>query len=434
MALTSCSQPVAIAPPPPPAPPPQVAPQLLDAFSASDKAWAYADGRALRQVVLPDLLQAASALRADVQVGLAAAATQCGFQPLLSVDEMLLRVRWAGERVEAWAAVLRMQESLDSCVRCLSAVAPDTRETALDGRRAWMLPGGFVVWNDGLFVVANSAAEAQVTIARMAQPEPAVQQLRAALAGAILSLHMVQPNPFGMDELATRWASQAMGSRLQVHAKFAGDTSAKQAETIVKDGLLQILGSNASFDTGSQGAADRFVQGASVNRNASNLDVTFDMPPLAGQTSLVSRIVSVAVRGVRQHTAWDLSGEARETVFVIARALVQYATRTRVPGKHPKFPPSAPLVPDDIPYGKRVTPNPHSFSHPSWRDIGFTSDKPTFYACDFLTSKDGRSVVVRARGDIDGDGTTSLFELDVRLDARDTPVIAPLIRERDPAE
>jgi hypothetical protein len=41
---------------------------------------------------------------------------------------------------------------------------------------------------------------------------------------------------------------------------------------------------------------------------------------------------------------------------------------------------------------------------------------------------------VRARGDIDGDGTTSLFELDVRLDARDAPIIAPLIRERDPAE
>jgi hypothetical protein len=105
-----------------------------------------------------------------------------------------------------------------------------------------------------------------------------------------------------------------------------------------------------------------------------------------------------------------------------------------VPGKHAKFPPSAPLVPDDIPYGKRVTPNPHAFSHPSWHDIGYSSDKPTFYACDFVTAKDGRSVVVRARGDIDGDGTTSLFELDVKLDARDTPVIAPVMRERDPAE
>jgi hypothetical protein len=411
-----------------------VAPQLLDAFSVSDRAWAYVDGRTLRQVVLPDLLQAASALRADVQVGIAAAAAQCGFQPLLSIDEILLRIRWAGERAEAWAAVLRMQEPLDRNVRCLSAVAPDARETVLDGRRAWMLPGGFVAYDDGLFVAANSAAEVQATMARMARPEPAVQQLRAALAGAMLSARVIQPNPFEMDELATRWAPQATGSRLEVHARFAGETSAKQAETIVKDGLLQILGSNASFDTGAQGAAERFVQGAAVKREGSKLDVTIDMPPLAGQTSLVTRITSVAARGVRQHTAWDLSGEAREAVYVIARALVDYATRTRVPGKRPKFPPSAPLVPDDIPYGKRVTPNPHAFTHPSWRDIGFSSDKPTFYACDFVTAKDGRSVVVRARGDIDGDGTTSLFELDVRLDARDAPIIAPLIRERDPAE
>jgi hypothetical protein len=51
-----------------------------------------------------------------------------------------------------------------------------------------------------------------------------------------------------------------------------------------------------------------------------------------------------------------------------------------------------------------------------------------------VTAKDGKSVVVRARGDIDGDGITSLFELDVHLDAKGVPMIAPLIRERDPEE
>lgn len=435
LAVISCQK----APAPPQAPAPVAAPrpppQLLDAYSAADRAWAYADGRALRQVILPDLLQAASALRADVQVGLGAAAAQCGFQPLLSIDELLVRIRWAGDRVDAWAAVFRMQESLDRTVHCLTAVAPDARETVLDGRRAWMLPGGFVVWNDGLFIAANSAAEVQVTAARMARPEPAVGPLRAALAGVMLSVTVSQPDPFGMDEFAARWTTKAAGSRLDLHSRFTGDTTAREAETIIRDGLLQVLGSNASFDAAAQGgAAERFVQGASVNRNGSSLDVTFDMPPLAGQTALVSKLTAIAVRGVRQQTAWDLSGEARQTVYAIARALADYATRTRVPGKRARFPPSAPLVPDDIPYGKRVTPNPHAYSHPSWQDIGFSSDRPTFYACDFITAKDGRSVVVRARGDIDGDGTTSLFELDVRLDAHDTPIIAPVMRERDPAE
>jgi len=129
-----------------------------------------------------------------------------------------------------------------------------------------------------------------------------------------------------------------------------------------------------------------------------------------------------------------LTGEARETVYVIARALVDYAVRARAAGRHARFPPSAPLVPEEIPYGKRVAPNPRSYSHPSWQDIGFSIDHPTFYAYDFVTAKDGRSAVVRARGDIDGDGTTSLFELDVRLDAHESPVIAPMMRERDPEE
>src|SRR5262249_443030 len=110
--------------------------------------------------------------------------------------------------------------------------------------------------------------------------------------------------------------------------------------------------------------------------------------------------------------------------FAIARALAEYAVRTREAGHAARFPPSAPLVPDEIPYGKPVTPNPHSFSHPSWQDIHFASDRPTFYAYEFLTAKDGKSVVVRARGDIDGDGTTSLFELDVHIDSHGTPVIA----------
>jgi hypothetical protein len=413
---------------------PKAQPQVLDAFSTTDRAWAYVDGRSLRQAVLPDLLQAASAQRADIQVGLASAAAQCGFQPLLAVDEALLRVRWAGERVEAWAAVLRMQGAPEQTVRCLSAVAPDTRETVLDGRRAWQLPRGFVAWNEGLFVAASSAVEVQGILARMARPEPAAVQARSALAGVMFSASVAQPNPFDVDAFAARWALGASGSRLEFHAHFTGDTSAKQAETIVRDGLLQILGSNASFAPNGQAMAERVIQGAQVARDRAKLDATFDLPPLAGQTALVSRITSVAVRGVRQHTAWDLSGEARETVYVIARALVDYATRSRAPGRHTRFPPSAPLVPDDIPYGKRVVPNPHAYLHPSWQDIRFSSDRPTFYACDFVTAKDGRSVVVRARGDIDGDGTTSLFELDVKLDARDTPIIAPVMRERDPAE
>jgi hypothetical protein len=171
-----------------------------------------------------------------------------------------------------------------------------------------------------------------------------------------------------------------------------------------------------------------------VARAENKLDVNLDMSPLAGQTALVAKLTSLAVHGVRLYSAWELMGEARDGVYFIARALADYAVRLREAGRPVRFPPTAPMIPEEIPYGKRVVPNPRAFAHPSWQDIHFSSDRPTFYACDFVTAKDGKSVVVRARGDIDGDGTTSLFELDVRLDARGVPALAPVIRERDPEE
>lgn len=409
-------------------------PVVLDAFAAEDRAWAYVDGRALRQAVLPDLLQAVSALRADVQVGLAAAASTCGFQPLLSIDEALLWIRWPDGRRPAWGAVLRTSESFDRETACLRALAPEARETVLDGRRAWQLERGFVVWDDGLFVVASSPFDAQATVARTAHPESAAIQARGALAGRLFAANILEPSPFDFRAFKVEWKPEPSGSRLSLSVDFATETSARQAESILEDGLRQLLGSNASFDASTQGAGELVVQRSTVQRSESTLAVAFELPPLAGRTALVSTLTSFAVRAVRLHTAWGLTAEARDTVFVIARALADYAVRSRAPGHAARFPPSAPLVPDDVPYGKRVVPNPHAFLHPSWQDIRYSSDRPTYYAYDFVTAKDGRSAVVRARGDIDGDGITSLFELDVRMDAHDVPVISPMIRERDPEE
>lgn len=48
---------------------------------------------------------------------------------------------------------------------------------------------------------------------------------------------------------------------------------------------------------------------------------------------------------------------------------------------------------------------------PGWSDVGFTPYDPVYYAYEYERQPDGRSFVVRAVGDLDCDGTTSLFEL-----------------------
>jgi hypothetical protein len=424
----------------PPAPkvmvtPPRRTPAVLDAFAASDRSWAYVDGQRLRQAVLPDLLSAVSSLRADVEVELATATAACGFSPPLSIDELYLRIRWeAHERKPPWSAVVRMHEPPDDDLRCLAALAPGAPTTSLGGRRAWQIGGAFVAFDEGLFVVANSAADAEAMLERLARPEPGSDDARAKLAGVLLAASIVGTEAVGTETLGVRWEPAGAGTRLALAARFPLETSARQVETIVRDGLLELLGSNASFEPGAASLAEQVVQGASVKRDGRAVDFSLDLPPLAGQTAVVSKLAALAVERVRLYETWSLTGEARETVYAIARRLVEYAAARRALGKPARFPPSAPLAPDDIPYGKRVLPNPRSFTHPSWQDIGFTLDGPTFYAYDFVTAADGKSAVVQARGDIDGDGTTSLFELDVRLDAHGAPVEGPVIRERDPAE
>src|SRR5262249_35779400 len=158
-----------------------------------------------------------------------------------------------------------------------------------------------------------------------------------------------------------------------------------------RDGLLQIM--SASQEPGPRELAAKFVEGARVVRTENEVDLSLDMARLSGQSSLVATVTALSVRGVRLYAAWELIGEARDDVYFIARALADYAVHLRELRQPVRFPPSAPLVPDEIPYGKAVVPNPNAFAHPSWQEIHYSRDRPTFYACDFVTAKDGKSVV-----------------------------------------
>jgi hypothetical protein len=409
------------------------APVVLDAIGAEDDALLYVDGARFREELLRDLLGAFSALRADVQVELKSAQAECGFQPMLAIDELFVGLRWKGAGGDAMGgAVARMQHPVKETERCLRALVPDASQATLDGRPAWQLRTLFVTSSDGLMVIASSAAEARSIIQRLQRPLPEAMRARAALSGAIVAGLLGEPNPFGIASASLRWEARNLGSRLQLRARFMEEMSARQVQAVLTETLEQAQSSSASLEPTLLGVIGKLVRGTIVTRAGPSLAVDIDAPPLSGQAGVVGRMMGIAVREVRRHIAYARMGEARQSVFEIARALADYVARA--PRRPVRFPASAPLVPSDIPYGKPVVVNSSSFSHPSWQAIGFSFEGPAYYAYDFVTADDGKSVVARARGDIDGDGTTSLFELDVRLDARGVAIIAPIIRERDPDE
>ena len=90
------------------------------------------------------------------------------------------------------------------------------------------------------------------------------------------------------------------------------------------------------------------------------------------------------------------------------------------------FPAAAPLTPEAVPRGKAaVDPEPDPWQHPTWRALDFRASPPgvahsfSFQfdrndASDSRRPAFGASVdgfVAHAHGDLDGDGTTSTFEI-----------------------
>ncbi len=97
------------------------------------------------------------------------------------------------------------------------------------------------------------------------------------------------------------------------------------------------------------------------------------------------------------------------------------------------YPESAPLTPAEVPAGRQVTDPPGTWSHPSWRQLGFEWTVPHAYSFAFESrNAQGHSTFsARAEGDLDGDGLRSLFV--IRGETRDGahPVIFPIDIHRE---
>ncbi|MCC6555203.1 MAG: hypothetical protein IT372_19745 [Polyangiaceae bacterium] len=79
------------------------------------------------------------------------------------------------------------------------------------------------------------------------------------------------------------------------------------------------------------------------------------------------------------------------------------------------FPPSAPLTPAQVPRGARAIDPPESWEHLTWRSLDFRFEEPHAFAFKFDSELDPVTGVMRfvatSRGDLDGDGALSTFEV-----------------------
>jgi len=64
-------------------------------------------------------------------------------------------------------------------------------------------------------------------------------------------------------------------------------------------------------------------------------------------------------------------------------------------------------------------PDASTWETPGWQALGFSIDGDYRYTYSYQPDPDGRSAILRAVGDVDCDGETSLYELEVRLEGTD---------------
>jgi type II secretory pathway pseudopilin PulG len=74
---------------------------------------------------------------------------------------------------------------------------------------------------------------------------------------------------------------------------------------------------------------------------------------------------------------------------------------------------SAPMTPAAIPRGEPVTDPAGTWSHPTWRALGFALEDPHWYSYRVDVEPGAGPIRLTANGDLDGDGIASTFVREV---------------------
>jgi hypothetical protein len=144
---------------------------------------------------------------------------------------------------------------------------------------------------------------------------------------------------------------------------------------------------------------------------------------LAIGAALVGSLLAVAIPAFLHELHASRFVEPTDGLARLGASAVAYAE------VHSRFPDSAPLTPASPPRGKTEADPPGTWEGPTWKALAFRAAAegvPHAYSFSFESAGAGSAFVAQSRGDLDGDGILSTFE--IRGDARrgdQKPTVAP---------
>jgi hypothetical protein len=129
---------------------------------------------------------------------------------------------------------------------------------------------------------------------------------------------------------------------------------------------------------------------------------------LAVGAALLGSLLSVAIPAFSRDLHASRFVEPTEGLARLGAAAVAYAEVNQ------RFPDSAPLTPAVPPRGKKEADPIGAWEEPTWKALAFRASAesvPHAYSFSFQSTSGGTGFVAQARGDLDGDGVLSTFEV-----------------------
>lgn len=145
---------------------------------------------------------------------------------------------------------------------------------------------------------------------------------------------------------------------------------------------------------------------------------------LAVGAALVGSLLAIAVPTFVREMHASRFVEPTDGLARLGASAVAYAEVTG----NGRFPDSAPLTPATPPRGKKEVDPPGTWDTPAWKALGFRPSAegvPHAYAFSFDSAGAGPTFVAQARGDLDGDGVQSTFEIRGHARPGEKPAVAP---------
>lgn len=389
----------------------------------------------VRQGVVFNTVTGLAAQLGQARQGLAIVQAACGIKATEEIDEIALAAPLSfgaqGPRIDPKEATLAIElAEPERAISCLRNFLP-VSETEVAGAPALVLPNGGHVQARGSLLLYASGPHLEGARTRIDDSAPLGPGVRAVLdqnPSAMLIAYSNAQNPYDL-EWASLVADDSKGDvKIEAVAVARSKEAADQAASQLVQALERAKQELQQYSSGAESAElETLLDTVRVDVRDKSLSARLVIPEKDAEHFFSKVLVTVIAENSRRYALAMRAAEARDLVMQIALKLSDYAK-----AHANRFPPSAPLSPDKVPQRAPVLPASH-FEHPSWKAIGFAPHEPIFFSYEFVTAKNGRSVEVIARGDLDADGQTSKYSTTVRV-RKGEVTTSPTIQEENPFE